>query len=305
MAGLFCPVIERNTAAPASRSVNVVTAHDGQRELRIAVYQGESRFVAENASLGQLTIGVPAAPAGQEQVEVRLTVDTSGLLEVEARAARTGVIESLIIEGAPGALSPEEISARLKALESLKTHPRDQAENLLLERLKAEETGVFVPDPWREPLVLSKSPTGWTVIGSRDFGIAGPERLSQLSAGGEAIGCWLCEVTMASEVRGFRDGAEVWSIQYDCDKRLHELVVEGSPPSVFDEIFSRARAEQDSQGDEDPKVDFIFNVPQQVAEALCGFGPYAEPQPEMDFYRLRMCRPARGGLLGRLFGRSG
>ena len=132
IAGVFCPVIERNTVAPASRVTGVVTTEDGQKELRISVFQGESRFVKDNVSLGNLTIGVPAAPAGKQGVEVRLTVDTSGLLEVEAKAVETGVIESLVIEGAPGALTPEQLAERLTTLAALKVHPREDTANAAL-----------------------------------------------------------------------------------------------------------------------------------------------------------------------------
>ena len=132
IAGVFCPVIERNTVAPASRVTSVTTVYEGQREIRLNVFQGESRFVKDNIQLGALSIGVPAAPAGRQTVDVRLTVDTSGLLQVEAKAVETGVLESLVIENAPGSFAPEEIEARLGALASLKVHPRDDAANVAL-----------------------------------------------------------------------------------------------------------------------------------------------------------------------------
>jgi molecular chaperone HscC len=130
--GLFCPVIERNSVTPCSRSTRVSTLYDGQKELRITVFQGESRFVKDNVRLGQLLIGVPAAPAGAQTVDVRLTVDASGLIELDARAVSTDVLQSLVIEPSPGALSPEEIQTRLAALAGLKRHPREDAENQAL-----------------------------------------------------------------------------------------------------------------------------------------------------------------------------
>jgi molecular chaperone HscC len=51
----------------------------------------------------------------------------------------------VVIEQTPGAMSPKEIAARLKALSCLKIHPRDQAENRALmartERLYEERLG--------------------------------------------------------------------------------------------------------------------------------------------------------------------
>ncbi|HVY34677.1 MAG TPA: molecular chaperone HscC [Caulobacteraceae bacterium] len=130
--GLFLPIIERNSPVPSSRSDRVLTTADRQKSVQIAVYQGESRLVKENLRLGQFDVGVPPGPAGAEMIDVRLTVDTSGLLEVEAQVVSTGVVQRLVIESEKGALSPEEIESRLSKLAALKRHPREDAENIAL-----------------------------------------------------------------------------------------------------------------------------------------------------------------------------
>lgn len=130
--GLFLPIIERNSPVPSSRSDRVLTTADRQKSVQIAVYQGESRLVKENLRLGQFDVGVPPGPAGAEMIDVRLTVDTSGLLEVEAQVVSTGVVQRLVIESEKGALSPEEIEARLAKLAALKRHPREDAEHIAL-----------------------------------------------------------------------------------------------------------------------------------------------------------------------------
>jgi molecular chaperone HscC len=95
--------------------------------------------------LGELDIALRPAPAGHEQVEIRFTYDTSGLLEVDATTLSTGRRETLVIEGNPGALPPEEITKRLAALSKLKVHPRDDLANRTLiaraERLFEERLG--------------------------------------------------------------------------------------------------------------------------------------------------------------------
>ena len=143
--GLYLPIIERNTTIPVSRSKGVTTLKGGQRAVTIPVYQGEARLVADNIPLGQLEVPVPPAPAGSENIDVRFTYDTSGLLEVEARVRSNGVIRRLIIDGQPGSLTPAEIEQRLAALAHLKVHPREMAENMVVlaraERLYAERLG--------------------------------------------------------------------------------------------------------------------------------------------------------------------
>jgi molecular chaperone HscC len=127
--GLYLPIVERNTVIPVSRSRRLSTSADGQREVKIRIFQGEARMVNDNIEIGQLSVPVPAGPAGKESFDVRFTYDVSGLLEVEVVVESTRQTVELIIEGNPGILSQEEIAARLAALKILKIHPREQAEN--------------------------------------------------------------------------------------------------------------------------------------------------------------------------------
>ena len=52
--------------------------------------QGESRFAANNLSLGELFIDIPAAKAGEEAVDVTYTYDINSILEVEVKVVSTG-----------------------------------------------------------------------------------------------------------------------------------------------------------------------------------------------------------------------
>jgi molecular chaperone HscC len=123
--GQFMPIIERNTIIPASRSKIVHPVEDKQRTLALRVFQGEAPLVKDNVSLGELTIKLPPGPATKQNIDVRFTYDTSGLLEVQATIQSTGRIEKLVIEGNPGVMQPDEITRRLAALAKLKIHPRD------------------------------------------------------------------------------------------------------------------------------------------------------------------------------------
>ena len=108
--GQFMPIIERNTVIPVSRSKIVCTIEDNQKVMALRVFQGESRLVKDNVPLGELKIKLPPGPAGKEDVDVRFTYDTSGLLEVQATTVSTGKVTTLVIEGNPGVMTPEEIA---------------------------------------------------------------------------------------------------------------------------------------------------------------------------------------------------
>ena len=143
--GHYLPIIERNSVVPVSRVKTVQTLHDNQEQVLLKIFQGESRLVRDNVALGQLEMQVPKRPAGEVSLDVRFTYDINGLLEAQVSIPLTGESRSLVIENNPGVLTPEEIQERLKALEQLKVHPRDQQVNTLLsarlERLYQESLG--------------------------------------------------------------------------------------------------------------------------------------------------------------------
>jgi len=128
-AGLFQPIIERNTVIPASRVHSFSTIRDNQTTVDINVFQGEARLVKDNIALGKIRLNVKKQPAGREQLLVRFTYDINGILEVETTIGSTGEKQRLVIEESPGTLSRDEIEECLLKLGSLKIHPFDQVEN--------------------------------------------------------------------------------------------------------------------------------------------------------------------------------
>ena len=144
--GLYSPLIERNTVIPASRSKSFSTLVDYQSKLHLKVYQGEGRLVKDNIRLGELDVPIPRDKAGKQSVDVRFTYDTSGLLEVEATVASTGLMRQLVIENQPGVLDADQIAARLKKLAPLKVNPADEAETVAViaraERIYSERLGM-------------------------------------------------------------------------------------------------------------------------------------------------------------------
>ena len=143
--GHFCPIIERNTTIPASRTERLYTVRDNQTKLRVKILQGESRFAANNLLLGELNIKVPSAKAGEEPIDVTYTYDINSILEVEITVVSTGEKVKQIIKGGHTEMSDAEIEERMQEIAYLKIHPREKEENKLLllrgERLYEESLG--------------------------------------------------------------------------------------------------------------------------------------------------------------------
>jgi molecular chaperone HscC len=132
--GYFLPIIHRNNTIPVSRVNSVVTIAPNQTEIKIQIYQGEGRRVEENLLLGEFLVkGIPLGPAGQE-IDVRFTYDLNGVLEVEATIGVTKETFSHVVTRHARGLTPVQIAQAIKAMQTLKTHPREEAENRFLLR---------------------------------------------------------------------------------------------------------------------------------------------------------------------------
>lgn len=143
--GHFCPIIERNTVIPASRTETLYTIRDNQSVVCVNVLQGESRFASNNLLLGELNVEIPKAPKGQESIDVTYTYDVNSILEVQVKINSTGKIIKQILKGQQVDMTDEEIAARMEELAYLKIPPREQEENKLLllrgERMYEENLG--------------------------------------------------------------------------------------------------------------------------------------------------------------------
>ena len=114
----FSPVIDRNTALPASRSEMYVTTVDGQEKVRINVYQGEDDDVRHNEKVGEFLLEDLTDAKRGNQIAVRFELDLDGILKVTAIERATGQQKQLTVENAISqfrASDREEAHARLQA----------------------------------------------------------------------------------------------------------------------------------------------------------------------------------------------
>ncbi len=109
MGGVSTKLIERNTTIPTSKAMVFSTAADNQSSVEIVVLQGEREMAADNKPLGHFTLsGIPMAPRGVPQVEVKFDIDANGILNVSATDKGTGKSQQITITASTG-LSKDEI----------------------------------------------------------------------------------------------------------------------------------------------------------------------------------------------------
>jgi molecular chaperone DnaK len=92
-------IIPRNSAIPTEQTKYFHPAFDRQTEVRITVYQGESRKVDQNELLGEFILeGLREAPRHEVRVEITFEIDADGIVHVIAKDPESGVKRDLRIE---------------------------------------------------------------------------------------------------------------------------------------------------------------------------------------------------------------
>ena len=131
MGGLMDTIIPRNTKVPTKAGRQYTTSVDGQKNLQVAVYQGERDLVSDNRKLGEFILrGIPPMPAGIPKIDIQFILDADGILTVRARELRSELEQSIQVKSAYG-ISEEEMARML--LDSIQNAEADMKIRALLE----------------------------------------------------------------------------------------------------------------------------------------------------------------------------
>jgi molecular chaperone DnaK len=144
LGGVMTKLIERNTTVPCEKSEVFSTAADNQTAVDIHVLQGEREFSRDNRTMGRFQlVGLPPAPRGVPQVEVKFEIDADGIVHVSAKDKATNKEQSIKIEASSG-LSKEEIDALVSEAESHAEEDKVQRE--VVEKRNTLDTVIYQTD---------------------------------------------------------------------------------------------------------------------------------------------------------------
>lgn len=129
--GLMDVIIPRNSKVPTRVGRKYTTSVDGQKNLKVAVYQGERDLVQDNRKLAEFILSdIPPMPAGIPKIEIHFILDADGILQVKAQELRSGKATQIDIRPQYG-ISEEEMGKMLK--ESIEHAKEDMQKKALIE----------------------------------------------------------------------------------------------------------------------------------------------------------------------------
>lgn len=152
--GLMDVIIARNTTVPVRAGRQYTTSVDGQRNLKIAIFQGERDLVEHNRKLGEFVLrGIPPMPAGLPKIEIHFIINADGILKVKAKELRSGTEQAIEVKPTYG-ISEEEMAQMLvdsikNAATDMNTRALQEAKNeaqhilLAAEKFLAQNQGIF------------------------------------------------------------------------------------------------------------------------------------------------------------------
>lgn len=145
LGGVFTRLIDRNTTIPTAKGQIFSTAADGQTSVEIHVLQGERQMAGGNKTLGRFTLtGIPPAPRGVPQIEVKFDIDVNGIVNVSAKDMGTGKEQSITITASTN-LNDQEIDQMVKSAEKFaeednqrksEVETRNQADSMIYQAEK-------------------------------------------------------------------------------------------------------------------------------------------------------------------------
>ena len=146
---------------------------------------------------------------------------------------------------------------------------------------------------------------GWYVVVINEYGhkFVRERSLQRVSAAADVVATSIEEHVMFSCAEAWKNGKLIWRVTHASGSSRRHLEEHGSLPTQYLDIKERLLAAQQREDEDAHEVDYVFDVPLELSEAIVGF-----KHDRILDRRFEILRPvtatAGGGLLSRLFRES-
>lgn len=152
-----------------------------------------------------------------------------------------------------------------------------------------DELGLVSTNEYEEipeyPICGAALPSDWYLVVYNDEFFDDDRKLARLSHDSEIVRTFIEEHCMTSSTELWLNGKTTWSIIHEASEGIEHLEVSGTPPADFSDIRDSLFAKQNQHSEKDSwDVDYIFNVPVDMARSITGFC-HDECLPELEGVR--------------------
>jgi Family of unknown function (DUF6461) len=145
------------------------------------------------------------------------------------------------------------------------------------------------------PVVGAALEDGWYLLVAQgcDHRMISDRVLKTLSRGCRVIACSVEEHVMFSAAWLWEDGKCVWSVSHQGDEKTHDLSADGVLPEFFAGVRDELLARQAAEGGEDAEVDYVFEIPLELARRISGFKHDSSASAAIDHFEVLDPAPAK------------
>ena len=173
-----------------------------------------------------------------------------------------------------------------------------KATEIIHQQLGLAATGEF-SDYGVATIVGRYLPSGWYLIIAKgcDHKLISDGILQEISSDCSVIACSIEEHVMFCSAANWKDGQRKWFVQHrGGDYGPADLSSLGTPPPVFAMLRDHYISRQDVEGGEKAEVDWLFEIPLELAKSFVGFR-HDESTPGIEDGSFEILHLSQNGLL--------
>jgi hypothetical protein len=145
--------------------------------------------------------------------------------------------------------------------------------------------------------------SGWSVVFINEYAhtFVRDRTLQQVSAAAYIVAASIEEHVMFSSSEGWENGNLIWKVTHAFESGPRHLQEHGSLPKEYLSVKQRLLAAQQREDENSREVDYVFDVPLELAEAIVGFKHDKVIDASFEVLEPAREAPTSSGLLSRLF----